>query len=125
MEEKVKTWIAEIQMLSKIARTEPQAVFSRFISGFKHKLNYCMRTIPGIKNQLKQLDDVISTELIPAITGGITCSNLERKLLSLPPKLGGLGLPIFSEICDIEYANSIMLTEDLRTKIIQQHKIRY
>ena len=122
MEEKINTWIDEIRVLIKIAKTEPQAAFSCFISGFKHKLTYCMRTIPDISNQLKQLDDIISTEFIPAVSGGITCSDLERKLISLPPKLGGLGLPLFSEISDIEYANSVMLTENLRTKIINQER---
>ena len=52
---------------------------SVFIKGFKHKSKYFMRTIPNIKTQLKQLDDVIRTELIPAITGGINCSETERR----------------------------------------------
>ena len=56
-----------------------------------------MRAIPNIKNQLRQLDDVIRTEFIPAITGGINCSDIERRLMSLPPRFKGLGIPIFSE----------------------------
>ena len=42
-----------------------------------------MRTIPNIKTQLKQLDDVIRTEFIPATTGGINCSDTERRSMSL------------------------------------------
>ena len=49
-----------------------------------------MRTIPDISDQLNQLDELITSEFIPAITGGIHFSNIERKLLSLPSKLGGL-----------------------------------
>ena len=49
-----------------------------------------MRTIPDIPDQLNELDEVITSKFIPAITGGIHCSNIERKLLSLPSKLGGL-----------------------------------
>ena len=56
-----------------------------------------MRTIPKIKNKLKQLDDVTRTEFIPAITGGINIHDIERRLMSLPPRFGGLGIPIFSE----------------------------
>ena len=59
---------------------------------FKYKPTYFMRTIPDIANQLTLLDEVVSTEFIPAITGGITCSSIERKLLSLPTKIGGLGI---------------------------------
>ena len=71
---------------------------------------------------IPKLDDVISTEFIPAITGGINCSTVERNLLSLPPKFGGLGIPIFREISQTEYANSIMVTENLKKQIIQQNR---
>ena len=43
-----------------------------------------------------------SSEFKPAITGGIHCSDIDRKLLSLPSKLGGLGIPIFAEISNQE-----------------------
>ena len=65
--------------------------FCAFVSGYKHKMTYYMRTIPQISELLTPLDEVITTELIPAITGGYICSKSERSLLSLPPKLGGLG----------------------------------
>ena len=68
-----------------------------------------MRTISDINKHLQRVDEVILTEFIPAITGGINCSILERQLISLPTKLGGLGIPIFSEITDIEFENSIKL----------------
>ena len=96
-------------MLCKIARCEPQAAYSGFIRGFKHQPIYFMRTIPNIKTQLKQLDDVIRTELIPAVTGGINWSDTERRLMSLPPRFGGLGIPIFSEPTQKEYEFSTIL----------------
>ena len=65
-----------------------------------------MRSIPDISDQLNQLDEAITSEFIPAITGGIHCSNIKRKLLSLPSKLGGLGIPIFAEISNQEYEYS-------------------
>ena len=100
MKEKINQWIQELRILSKIAWYEPQAAYSCFIIGFKHKPTYFMRTIPNIGKELKQLDDVVRTEFIPAITGGINCSDLERKLLSFPPKLGGLRIRIFSETAE-------------------------
>ena len=81
---------------------------------------YFMTTIPNIKNQLKQLDDVIRTEFIPAITVGINCSNTERRLLSLPRRFGGLGIPIFSESAQKEYKFSTIPLKDLRTNITNQ-----
>ena len=55
----IDQWIKELRVLYKIAWCEPQAVHSGFIKGFKHKPIYFMMTISNIKNQLKQLDDVI------------------------------------------------------------------
>ena len=122
MNEKINKWIKEIQLLSEIGKIEPQCALSCFTSGYKHKLNYCMRTIPNVAKLLKRLDDVITKEFLPAITGGIKCSSNERKLLSLPPKLGGLGIPIFSEIADFEYSNSRLITETLTMKVIYQER---
>ena len=79
-----------------------------------------MRTLLNTKNPLKQLNDVIRTEFIPATTGGINCSDTERRLMSLPPRFGGLGIPIFSESAQKEYEFSIILSKDLTTKIINQ-----
>ena len=72
MKEKINQWIQELRILSKIAWYKPQAAYSCFITGFKHKPTYFMRTIPNIGKELKQLDDVVRTEFIPAITGGLT-----------------------------------------------------
>ena len=97
-----------------IAKAEPQAAYSCFITAFKHKPSYIMRTIPGITDQLNQLDEVIISEFISAITGGIHCSSVERKLFSLPSKLGGLGIP------NQEYEYSLMLSKDISTRIMKQ-----
>ena len=121
MKEKINQWIQELRILSKIAWYEPQSAYSCFITGFKHKPTYFIRTIPNIGKEVKQLDDVARTEFIPAITGGINCSDLERKLLSFPPKLGGLGIPIFSETAEREYKFSTMISKDLTSRIVNQH----
>ena len=80
-----------------------------------------MRTTPNIDKEVKQLDDVVRTEFKPAITGGINCFDLERKLLSFPPRLGGLGIPIFSETGKREYEFSTMISKDLTIRIVNQH----
>ena len=103
-----------------IAKTEPQAAYSCFITPFKHKPSCIMRTIPHISDQLNQLDEIITSEFIPPITGGRHRSNIKRKLLSLPSKLGRLGIPIFAEISNQEYEYSLMLSKDLSTRIMKQ-----
>jgi len=62
----------------------------------------------------------LQTSFIPAITGGIAINQEKRKLLTLPTKLGGLGIPVFSEIPDTEYENSKIITENLCRIIVNQ-----
>ena len=76
IQEKIDLWTRELRVLCKIASTEPHAAYTGFITGFKHKVSYYMRTIPNISDQLKKFDDVVSTEFLPAITGGINCSDI-------------------------------------------------
>ena len=118
--QKVDNWLDELNKLCDISRTEPQAACSCFVSGYKHKLTYTMRTIPNISHLLEKIDVLILTKFIPAITGGIYVNPDERYHLSLPAKYGGLGLPIFLELADIEFQNSQIMSENLRNKIIEQ-----
>lgn len=122
VEELVKDWVSQLEILSEVANTEPQAAYSAFLSGFRHKVTYFMRTIPDIGAYLQPLEDAMRTIFIPAIMDGHICSDNERLLFSLPPKLGGLGLTIFSDISDIEYANSKLLTAGLTDLIVVQNQ---
>lgn len=72
-----------------------------------------MRTIPDISAHLRKIDQVITHDFIPSITGGIHVNEVEKKLLSLPTKFGGLGIPIFEEQCVIEHSNSRSITSHL------------
>ena len=79
-----------------------------------------MRTIPNLEEVLAPIDEIINNSFIPSITEGHVLSTKDRKLLSLPVKLGGMGIPIFTEICQTEYENSLKATKLLRPKIVAQ-----
>ena len=119
-QELVSKWIKEVQILSKIAKCEPQTAYTAFVSGYRHKLTYHIRTFENLSEHLKPLDDVITSEFIPAITEGHICSEDERVLLSLPVKLGGLAIPIFSKTSDDEFENSKYACKQLTNNIKQQ-----
>ena len=119
--EKVTSWYNELILLSEIAKIEPHAAYCCFVNGYKHKLTYYMRTIPEISHLLIPIEDVIRTKFIPAITNGVFVSDEERIILSLPPKYGGLGLPIFPKISNDEYANSVYITTKLTDNIVNQN----
>jgi len=50
----------------------------------------------------EKVKELILSSKLPT-TYGIRYSDAERHLFLLPVKLGGLGIPIFSEIADREY----------------------
>ena len=104
-------------MLSKIGTIHPQAAYTCYTSGYQHKFSYYLRTIPGIEIYLAEVEHTIRHSFIPAITGGHIVTDDERTLLSLPPRLGGLGIKILTEAAPIEFTNSMNLTIRLQNEI--------
>ena len=102
-----------------ISRYEPQAAYSAFVAGFKHKLTYYIRVTNEIAPFIEQLDYVINTKFLPAITEGPEFSEEERQLISLPVRLGGLGIPVFSKICAAEHENSKCIKAQLSNEIVE------
>ena len=105
----VQKWSKQLITLSSIAKFEPQAAYAAFVSGFRHRFTYHIRTIPNIVAHLQQVDHIIDHHFIAAITDGHEFSSTERKLFALPVRLGGLGIPILSEICEFEHQSSILM----------------
>ena len=101
----VKEWAESLQKLTCIAKTQPQAAYSCFVKGFVHKFTYFMRTITDIKAFLCPLDKAIDG-LIKVIFDGHDFNTTQRKLWCLPVHMGGMGLPIPSEISGEQYTNS-------------------
>ena len=120
--EKVDEWIECIQKLSKIARTQPHAAYICYVKGFLHKYTYFMRTIPNISTLLRHLDQAIDN-FLKVLFDNHEFSNVERNLWSLPVRLGGLGVPIPSQVSDQQYEHSRLINEKLTSKVIGQQKI--
>ena len=80
-----------------------------------------MRTIPGLENYLQPLEDVISKDFLPDLLGCPIKPEI-RELISLPPRLGGMGIinPIKAAV--EEFKNCVCLTEQLTKKIVEQDK---
>ena len=78
--------------------------------------------MPDLIEVLKPVDEIIHNKLLPAIAERSAISEDDRQLFTLPAKMGGLGIPIFSEISTIEYNNSRRITETLAGKIMAQER---
>ena len=118
--QKVSGWVKEVEVLADIAKTEPHAAYSAYSKGLQHRWNYVMRTIPGISDLLRPLENCIRNVLLPALLRSRPLRDEERALLALPPSLGGMGITSPEKLADTEHLNSISLTRSLTEKIIAQ-----
>ena len=118
--DKVQELNNQLLLLADIARTEPQAAYAAFIHSFAHKFSYLCRTIPNIGSQLQLLEDSIRLRLIPALTGRAPPSDIDRELLALPVRLGGLGLVNPTRQSQQEYQASIEISAPLKNLILEQ-----
>ena len=98
--DKNSEWTKEINILTDIATTHSQEAYTSYATSYQHKLTYLLRTIPNIEDQLKKIDVVVRHKLIPAIISGHIINDSERVMLSLPTRLAGLGLKIFTETAE-------------------------
>ena len=117
--DKVAAWCKEIKQLCHYAKTQPQAAFAAFIHGVQHKYTYFLRTINGMEEFIAPLDNLISDKFIPTLINS-SINATDRELFSLPIRLGGLNIPIFSEKAATAYANSRTLTGPLAAIIAIQ-----
>ena len=117
---KVEEWKEEIEKLSSVAGSQPHAAYAAFVHGTKHKWSYISRTVPNCGHLLQPLENAIQQKFIPAISGGPPCSLVERDLLALPTKKGGLDLPNPAATSDFEFEASKLVTAPLVQSIIHQ-----
>ena len=68
----------------------------------------------------KWADDAIRLKLIPSLTGHSSCSALEREVLSLPCRLGGLDIVNPVHIAGSQFTASTKITASLQSLILDQ-----
>ena len=80
---------------------------------------FLQRTVPDTKLFFTPIEEAIRTKLIPAIAGR-EISDIERRIFSLPVRLGGMGIQNPTETAEREFRNSCLVTENLTTLIENQ-----
>ena len=117
---KIEKWINDIEELATYAKEEPHLCYSAFVKAMAHRWTYVMRTVPGISGMLQPLEDCIARVFIPALLNR-EVSDVERKLIQLPVRYGGLGIVNPVEAADREYDASRMITAPLVKMILEQN----
>ena len=119
--EKVEHWATELERLSIIAKTQPHAVHAALTHSLSSKYSFIMPTVPSIGNLLQTLEYILQQKFIPALTGKLVLSDLERQLFALPARLGSIGVTNPTVQCDVENHASQQLCCPLANHILQGH----
>ena len=117
---KVSGWVSEIERLSQIAESQPRAAYADLTHGLSSKWTYLSRTVSDIDLLLEPLEAAIRQNFLPALTGQNACNDLERELLALPVRLGGLGIAIPSSRAKCHNSASRKITGPHKDLILQQ-----
>ena len=116
---KIKSWIEDVEQLATFAETEPQIAYSAHTKALCMRWCFLQRTVPNIKNYFIPLEEAIRDKLIPAIIGR-KITDVERQIIALPVRMGGLGIQNPVTTADTEFRNSSVVTRNLTTLIIRQ-----
>ena len=81
-----------------------------------------MRTIPGLEEHLKPLDDLITYGFLPSLFGS-SLTTVERDIMALPARFGGLGVAVLCDRAPREYSASKLVTLDNVAAIKQPSEI--
>ena len=103
--------------------TQPHAAYATFIHGVISRWNYLVRCIPDVGDLLHPLEEVIRTKLLLNLTGQCAFNDAERDLLSLPSRLGGLGIINPSNDASSLFTSSFNITAPLVDLILKQSSI--
>ena len=117
---KVHEWSEEVRQLAHVATSQPHAAYAAFTHGLSGRWTYLLRTIPNVQDLFLLLENAIQQHLIPALTGLPSCSKLERDLLALPVRHGGLGIVNPTTLSSPYYQASELLTKPLVSLIVSQ-----
>ena len=120
VQRKVTTWINELERLSSIAITQPHAAFAAFTHGLTSRWTYLARTTPNIADLIKPLEETIRKVFLPNLTGQNAFNDMERNMLALPARHGGLGILDPCRTSELHYSTCETISAPLVPLILDQ-----
>ena len=63
----VTEWIEQLENLTNIAKSQPQAAYVAMTKAFKSKFTYFMRTIDGFEEYVEPIDDLLTESFLPTL----------------------------------------------------------
>ena len=119
MKNKVDNWIKSVKKLSEITLSEPHAAYATFTQCLQGQWTFLCRSMPSSAELFEPLEETIRFDFIRALLKR-DVNNLERELLSLPVRMGGMGISKPTEECVISHFNSVYVSLPLVRLIEKQ-----
>ena len=91
VKKKINNWIELVKQLALIAKTEPHAAFVAYTHSLQCQWTFISRVMDGIADLFEPLENAITAFFLKALLD-LDINGTERELISLPARLGGLGM---------------------------------
>lgn len=115
---KIAEWDNELEMLTTYAKPCPQAAYTVLLHSLFNEWNYLMRTTNCSVDDFNSLEDRLREDVIPALTGQVPLNDIERDILALPTRCGGLGITNPTTLIN-NYEKSSRITEPLVSALLK------
>ena len=101
--------------------TKLSNTYAAFCFVEQNKYSYFLRTISGMSELMKPIDEIIQNHLLPSIIGESVIKD-ESQLYWLPARSAGLGISVFSEKAENDFDYSVYVTAPLVALIVTQEE---
>lgn len=116
---KIDGWIAALKKITMVAASQPHAAFSAFTQCMQSQWTFLSRSMPQVSELFERLEDEIRLRFLPALLRR-EVNDFERDVLSLPARLGGLGITKPHVVCVDAHEHSMRVSAPLIKLIMRQ-----
>lgn len=119
VENKVRVWVQQVKDLAEVAATEPHAAFAVFTHCLQGRWTFLARSMPNLSFLFQPLEDAIHQVFLSSLLRR-EITRLERDIISLPARFGGLGIFNPATDCERAHMDSKLLSGPLVTLVEKQ-----
>ena len=116
---KIANWVKAVMLLATVADTEPHAAYTAYTRSLQCQWSFIMRVMTDISDLFEPLEQVITTVFLKSLLKRDVNAN-EREILSLPARLGGLGIVNPVDASRLAHDSSIKISEPLIDLLTEQ-----
>ena len=105
VQQQVQKWVHHVEKLTNAAESQPQAAYAALTKSLQFEWTSLQCVIPDCATAFAPLRDILFERFIPTVLGG-SISEHEKVLLSLPARMGGMGIRDPTEAAQCAYTTS-------------------